>query len=214
MIFLIIKLGAAVICAIGGAIAGNSWLKKLYQEKESILTFPDKIFEQSQKRQQFLLPLLVILFVSYLLTHDTTLWDNIFNLIFIYFLILFTITDFEQQVIFDVMQLPFALCGLAFCLVSGFSLLNHLTAALGGGVIFLVLAILTRGGIGGGDIKLIAALGLWLGTTALIDVVAFGFIAGGIAAFILLVFRHKKRTDKFAYGPYFTLAALLQLFLK
>jgi len=214
MIFLIIKLCATVICAISGAIAGNAWLKKLYQEKESILTFPDKIFEQSQKRQQFLLPLLVILFVSYLLTHDTTPWDNIFNLIFIYFLILFTITDFEQQVIFDVMQLPFALCGLAFCLVSGFSLLNHLTAALGGGVIFLVLAILTRGGIGGGDIKLIAALGLWLGTTALIDVAAFGFIAGGIAAFILLVFRHKKRTDKFAYGPYFTLAALLQLFLK
>ena len=41
-----------------------------------------------------------------------------------------------------------------------------------------------------------------------------GFIAGGIAAFILMVFMHKKRTDKFAYGPYFTIAALLQLFLK
>ena len=213
MIFFI-KLCAVVICAIIGAFAGNYWLKKLYQEKESILTFPDKMFDQSQKRHKFLLPVLIILFILYQLTHNPTISDNIFNLIFIYFLVLFTITDFEQQVIFDVMQLPFALCGLAFCLFSGFPLLNHLTAALGGGVIFLVLAILTRGGIGGGDIKLIAALGLWLGTTALIDVAAFGFIAGGIAAFILLVFKHKKRTDKFAYGPYFTLAALLQLFLK
>ena len=213
MIFFI-KLCAVVICAIIGAFAGNYWLKKLYQEKESILTFPDKMFDQSQKRHKFLLPVLIILFILYQLTHNPTISDNIFNLIFIYFLILFTITDFEQQVIFDVMQLPFALCGLAFCLFSGFPLLNHLTAALGGGVIFLVLAILTRGGIGGGDIKLIAALGLWLGTTALIDVVAFGFIAGGIAAFILMVFMHKKRTDKFAYGPYFTIAALLQLFLK
>jgi leader peptidase (prepilin peptidase)/N-methyltransferase len=213
MIFFI-KLCAVVICAIIGAFAGNYWLKKLYQEKESILTFPDKMFDQSQKRHKFLLPVLIILFILYQLTHNPTISDNIFNLIFIYFLILFTITDFEQQVIFDVMQLPFALCGLAFCLVSGFPLLNHLTAALGGGVIFLVLAILTRGGIGGGDIKLIAALGLWLGTTALIDIVAFGFIAGGIAAFILMVFMHKKRTDKFAYGPYFTIAALLQLFLK
>lgn len=213
MIFFI-KLCAVVICAIIGAFAGNYWLKKLYQEKESILTFPDKMFDQSQKRHKFLLPVLIILFILYQLTHNPTISDNIFNLIFIYFLVLFTITDFEQQVIFDVMQLPFALCGLAFCLFSGFPLLNHLTAALGGGVIFLILAILTRGGIGGGDIKLIAALGLWLGTTALIDVVAFGFIAGGIAAFILMVFMHKKRTDKFAYGPYFTLAALLQLFLK
>lgn len=211
---LFLNISAAIICAVAGAIAGNLWIEKLYREKNDILTFPHKISNQTQRRRQFLPPLLGMLFAYFLLSHTATIPDNIFNLIFIYFLILFTITDFEQQVIFDVMQLPFALCGLAFCLVSGFPLLNHLTASLGGGVIFLVLAILTRGGIGGGDIKLIAALGLWLGTTALIDVVAFGFIAGGIAAFILLVFKHKKRTDKFAYGPYFTLAALLQLFLK
>ena len=209
-----LKIVAAIICAVSGAIAGSYWIEKLYQAKTSILTFPHKVLEQAKKRRQFLPPVLGILFALYLLSYEGTILTQLFKLIFIYFLILFTITDFEQQVIFDVMQLPFALCGLAFCLFSDIPLLNHLTAALGGGVIFLVLAILTRGGIGGGDIKLIAALGLWLGTTALIDVVALGFIAGGIAAFVLLVFKHKKRTDKYAYGPYFTLAALLQLFLK
>ena len=211
---LFLNISAAIICAVAGAIAGNLWIEKLYRKKEDILSFPHKISHQAQRRRQFLPPLLGMLFAYFLLSHTATIPDNIFNLLFIYFLVLFTITDFEQQVIFDVMQLVFALCGLAFCLFSGVPLLNHLTAALGGGVIFLVLSILTRGGIGGGDIKLIAALGLWLGTAALIDVVAFGFIAGGIAAFILMVFMHKKRTDKFAYGPYFTLAALLQLFLK
>lgn len=209
-----LKIVTAIICAVTGAIAGSYWIEKLYQTKTSILTFPHKVLKQAKKRRQFLPPVLGILFAFYLLSYEGTVLTQLFNLIFIYFLVLFTITDFEQQVIFDVMQLPFALCGLAFCLISGFPLLNHLTAALGGGVIFLVLSILTRGGIGGGDIKLIAALGLWLGTAALTDVVAFGFIAGGIAAFILMVFMHKKRTDKFAYGPYFTLAALLQLFLK
>ena len=210
----VLKMSMAIICAVAGAIAGSHWIEKLYREKEELLSFPHKISHQAQRRRQFLPPLLGMLFAYFLLSHTATIPDNIFNLLFIYFLVLFTITDFEQQVIFDVMQLPFALCGLAFCLISGLPLLNHLTAALGGGVLFLVLAILTRGGIGGGDIKLIAALGLWLGTAALIDIVAFGFIAGGIAAFILMVFLHKKRTDKFAYGPYFTLAALLQLFLK
>ncbi len=210
----VLKMSMAIICAVAGALGGNCWLEKLYLEKRDVLTLPHKISNQAKKRRQFLPPLLGMLFAFYLLSENPLTPSVIFSLIYIYFLVLFTITDFEQQVIFDVMQIPFALCGLAFCLFSGFPLLNHLTAALGGGVIFLVLAILTRGGIGGGDIKLIAALGLWLGTTALIDVVAFGFIAGGIAAFILMVFMHKKRTDKFAYGPYFTIAALLQLFLK
>ena len=82
-----------------------------------------------------------------------------------------------------------------------------------GGILFLVLAILTRGGIGGGDIKLIAALGLWLGSSQLLDVVAMGLIAGGIGAFLLMKFAHKKKTDTFAYGPFFTVAALLQLFV-
>ena len=150
---LFLNISAAIICAVAGAIAGNLWIEKLYREKNDILTFPHKISNQTQRRRQFLPPLLGMLFAYFLLSHTATIPDNMFNLIFIYFLVLFTITDFEQQVIFDVMQLPFALCGLVFCLVSGFPLLNHLTAALGGGVIFLVLAILTRGGIGGGDIK-------------------------------------------------------------
>ena len=82
-----------------------------------------------------------------------------------------------------------------------------------GGILFLVLAILTRGGIGGGDIKLIAALGLWLGSSQLLDVIVMGLIAGGIGAFLLMKFAHKKKTDTFAYGPFFTVAALLQLFV-
>jgi len=38
-------------------------------------------------------------------------------------------------------------------------------------------------------------------------------IAGGIGAFLLMKFAHKKKTDTFAYGPFFTVAALLQLFV-
>ena len=153
------------------------------------------------------------LIAFYLLSNSSIVLIQLFSLFFIYFLILFTFTDFEQQVIFDAMLIPFTLLGLFSSMVNGYPLLNHLAAGLGGGLLFLVLAILTRGGIGGGDIKLIAALGLWLGSSQLLDVIVMGLIAGGIGAFLLLKFAHKKKTDTFAYGPYFTIAALLQLFL-
>ena len=90
-------------------------------------------------------------------------------------------------------------------------LLKNLFAAVAGGLIFLALAYLTRGGVGGGDVKLIAALGLWLGPERLTAVVCVGFFIGGLAALLLLLTGQKKRKDAFAYGPCFTLPAILAL---
>lgn len=115
-----------------------------------------------------------------------------------YFLLLFTFSDFEQEVIFDHMLLPFAIFGIIFTLTAGLPFFNHLTAAAGGG-------------IGGGDIKLIAALGIWLGTDNLLTVTCIGLLTGGVFAFLLLISKRKKRTDYFAYGPFFTLTALFYL---
>ena len=76
------------------------------------------------------------------------------------------------------------------------------------GVGFLLLAILTRGGIGGGDIKLIFVLGLWLGSRLLMGTVILGFCLGGLAALFLLLTKQKKRKEFFAYGPYFSAASI------
>lgn len=78
---------------------------------------------------------------------------------------------------------------------------------------FLLLGILSRGALGGGDIKLIACLGLWLGTDALIFVAVAGSIFGGLSALVLLLGK-KKRKSAFAYGPYFTLTTLALLLIR
>lgn len=116
-----------------------------------------------------------------------------------------TATDFEQYCLFDAMMLPFAAGGLLLQLPR---LTDHLLAAAVGGAVFLVLAILSRGALGGGDVKLIASLGLWLGTDALLFVTMAGIVLGGLAALLLMLLRLKKRKSAFAYGPYFALTTL------
>ena len=118
--------------------------------------------------------------------------------------------DWEQHVIFDRMLIPFAVLGLLFTLLSG-GLLNHILAAAAGGIVFLLLSILTKGGIGGGDIKLVAALGLWFGTEAPTHIAMTGLVLAGLVALVLLLTRQKGRLDYMAYGPYFALAAILTI---
>lgn len=210
---LFMKLILAVASAIGGALLGSRWIASLYQQKREILSFPHKVYEQNEQRQRFLPAILGVLFAYYLLSTSAGTLTSFLALFYIYFLVIFSVTDFEQQVIFDRMLIPFALFGISAAFISEAGIVNHLLAALGGGALFLLLAILTKGGIGGGDIKLVAALGLWLGISDLTHVIAVGFIGGGIAALFLLLSGQKKRTDTFAYGPYFAIAALIVLLL-
>ena len=132
-------------------------------------------------------------------------------------LLVIAVTDWEHQMIFNDTTLPLAILGLIqtiaiSCATTSYApLLKNLTAAVIGGLCFLILAILSHGGIGGGDIKLIAALGIWLGPARLTTVVCTGFLLGGFAAIFFLIVKRKKQTDTFAYGPYFALPAIFYL---
>ena len=199
-----------IILAVFGSIAGNRWLAKLYAKSSAILSYPAAVASRSHIREHYLAPLLAFLFTFTALQHADLMPLRLYFLLgFEYFLILYTFSDFEQEVIFDDMLLPFAIFGALYTTMLGLPLLDHVLAAVAGGAVFLLLAVLTRGGIGGGDIKLIAALGLWLGSDALLGVVAAGLVLGGIAALLLLITGKKKRGEYFAYGPCFTIIALL-----
>lgn len=122
------------------------------------------------------------------------------------------VTDFEQYVIFDIVLLPFALIGILFSLLSEVSFLERLSASFCGGAFFFALLLLTKNGIGGGDVKLVATLGLWLGAKGLLETVLTASIFGGICALFMILTGFKKRKDFFAYGPYFCIASAWQLF--
>mgnify|MGYP002926482372 CR=1 FL=1 len=106
------------------------------------------------------------------------------------------------------MIIPLAAGGVLCCALFLPIAIDHLISAAAGGILFLIIAILSRGALGGGDIKLIASLGLWLGTDALFAVSMIGIILGGLVALLLLLTGKKKRKSAFAYGPYFALTTI------
>ena len=132
----------------------------------------------------------------------------IYSIIAAYLLVLIMVTDFEQYVIFNKMLIPFALIGAVYIFHLNLPILNHLVAVFLGGAMFLVLALITKGGIGGGDVKLVAVLGLWFGIDNLLFIITAASIMAGVTALIMIIFTKKSRRDYLAYGPYFSISAI------
>lgn len=192
---------------------GSRWIDALYETHRDILTFPAALKERERFRL-WLLPLAFFLCGTRAVYIASSPVELLFLLFASALLLLMTATDFEQYCLFDAMMIPFAAGGLILSLIQLPLLTDHLIAAAAGGAAFLVLAILSRGALGGGDVKLIAALGLWLGTDALLFVTMAGIIFGGLSALLLMLLRLKKRKSAFAYGPYFALTALALFMLR
>ncbi|MGI6701347.1 MAG: prepilin peptidase [Christensenellales bacterium] len=65
---------------------------------------------------------------------------------------------------------------------------------------FLIIGIIT-GGIGGGDIKLLAAMGLFLGIKLIVLGGLLGVVIGGLVAVALLIFKRAGRKTEMPLGP-------------
>jgi leader peptidase (prepilin peptidase)/N-methyltransferase len=78
-------------------------------------------------------------------------------------------------------------------------------------VFFSLLAFLTSA-MGGGDIKLMTALGMIFGVKGIIFITVFSFIIGALVSAVLIAFKVKSMKDKIPFGPFICMAALLYIF--
>ncbi len=87
-------------------------------------------------------------------------------------------------------------------------------AAIGGGiglVLFLLIVLISRGGMGWGDVKLAALIGLVTGLPLVIVALLMGIILGGLVAVLLLALKIKKRKEAIPFAPFLSLAAMVTL---
>jgi len=87
-------------------------------------------------------------------------------------------------------------------------------AALGGAIgfgLFLLIALVSRGGMGWGDVKLAALIGLATGFPLVFLSIIMGAILGGIVAVALVIAKKRKRRQTIPFGPFLAVAAMITL---
>lgn len=79
---------------------------------------------------------------------------------------------------------------------------NRLLGAVIVSVPMLLIALWIPGGLGGGDIKLMAASGLLLGTKEIVVAAFVSILTGSIYSAYLLITKQAQRETQFAFGPF------------
>ncbi|NLM46289.1 MAG: prepilin peptidase [Firmicutes bacterium] len=124
-------------------------------------------------------------------------------------LIVILFIDLDHMVIPNCLVLLLAVFLPARLLAGEIFFLQAVAGMLLGGGFFFLLASLSRGGMGEGDVKLAAMLGLWYGWKLLLPLIFLAFLGGGAFGVILLALKVKRRKDAIPFGPFLVLAAFL-----
>lgn len=78
---------------------------------------------------------------------------------------------------------------------------------------FFTIAMVSNGGLGGGDVKLSLGLGLFITINKLIPFFLTVFGVGAIASLILLMLKKKGLEDNLPFAPFMALGAILSILL-
>ena len=128
--------------------------------------------------------------------------------LFCVFLLAMAVIDFRTGLLPDKGNLYLAALGLVMATIVG-SLRDALLGALLGAALLFALRTLSRGGIGLGDVKYAAALGIWLGWQGTLLALMLAFALGACLALVLLGIGRLGRRDRLAFGPFLSAGAYL-----
>lgn len=153
-------------------------------------------------------------------------WSTFVYAIFCSAMIVITFIDLDFQIIPDRITLP----GIPLGLLAGSLLLpdpflraaplgwkaSFIGAAAGFAFYYLIawlsIAILKKEGMGGGDIKLMAVVGGFLGWKAVILTTFLGSLSGAIVGLGYMLLSGKGRGTLIPFGPFLALGAIVSLF--
>lgn len=135
-------------------------------------------------------------------------------LITITILITSCLIDWKYQDLPDSFNLIVGILGIInLILYAKVVLIPHIICAVALFILFVLLATLTGGAIGGGDIKLMGAVGLFFHYMLIPKILIYGFLPGAIYGLILMILKKKKKDDMIAFGPFLVLGVIITMLI-
>ena len=132
-------------------------------------------------------------------------------------LIIIAFIDLNEQIVPDVISLPGIVIGFIISFFVPYISFVHsaLGVLVGGGIILIIglagSAIFKKEAMGGGDVKLAAMIGAFLGWRYIIISLFLGFFLGALAGIILILSKIKSREDVVPFGPFIVLGSFITL---
>jgi leader peptidase (prepilin peptidase)/N-methyltransferase len=132
-------------------------------------------------------------------------------------LVIIAFIDLNEQIVPDVISLPGIVIGfIVSFFVSYMSFVNSaLGVVVGGGIILIIgmagSVIFKKEAMGGGDVKLAAMIGAFLGWRYIIISLFLGFFLGALAGIFLIMAKIKSKEDTVPFGPFIVLGSFITL---
>lgn len=83
-----------------------------------------------------------------------------------------------------------------------------------GGGLFLFVYVISRKGLGGGDVKFMAAAGLYIGFAGVISAMLYGTVLAGLTGLLLLLLKKIGRKDTMPLAPFLYIGILITVFYR
>jgi leader peptidase (prepilin peptidase)/N-methyltransferase len=145
-------------------------------------------------------------------------WATVVFWVFVSLLVTITFIDLDHQIIPDIISLPGIVLGFgASFLLPRVSWSDSLLGILlGGGSLFLVAVgyefLTKKEGMGGGDIKLLAMLGAFLGWKAVLPIIFVSSLLGTLVGVPLMLVKGADGKLAIPFGPFLAGGAVIWLF--
>ena len=156
-------------------------------------------------------------YLSILWTFGLT-WTTVLYAILFSALLVVTVTDLTHKIIPNVVTVP----GIALGLIGAATVLPVglidalLGVAIGGGILWALAwaspYLFGKEGMGGGDIKLLAMIGAFLGWKPALLTIMIGSLTGSVIGISLIALRVMKRDEYVPFGPFLVLGAVISMF--
>lgn len=215
-----------VLFGVIGMLIGQfmDWCNSRLPEKKKILTMD---FFKKLKLNYPLMLLNAIIYIIILYTYgiQKNFSDNINlykYLILSPMLLSAFYIDFKLHIIPNRLNLTIFEIGLIIAVIGGVSDINFAINAIegmlvGGGTFFLITLIggLIAGkeAMGYGDVKFMAALGLYFGFANMIAIIIMAFLIGAVLSIALIVIKRKKANEYIPFGPFIVIACYVSIFV-
>ena len=153
-------------------------------------------------------------------------WELALAIVYSCFFIALFVIDLDRRILPNKIVYPgIVLAFIVACLGSifgfqpetiahlGFRLwvVDSVVGALAGFILLFIIALIFRGGMGWGDVKLAGMMGMILGFPLIFVALFLGIVIGGLAAGVLLIGKIKKRKETIPFGPFLAVATIFTM---